>query len=148
MPRQRTSLVPRAWVVGLLAIGLGACSNPSNDAGRPPCPRSTPVSDLSLMPRDLPLQRYATVTQIGTSKGFLGVASTSEESIVELFPRLSRALIDGGYEIRAADNEGFEAEIYFTRGHTLGSFRMREGPCEGQVTVRLLYRDKRYENAS
>jgi hypothetical protein len=144
-PQRRISLALRPGVVALMIFLIGACSSAPDSSGNVPCPASTPVNDLSLMPRDLQLQDYATITRIGKNKGVLGVSSTSDEKIVELFPRLSRALIDGGYRIRAADNEGFEAEIYFTRGPTLGSFIMREGPCDGQITVRLLYMHEPYK---
>ena len=64
----------------------------------------------------------------------------SDELIVELDPQIQRHLVAGGFEIIGHDNEGFEAEIFFRRGaKTLGTILMREGPCEDQVTITLLY---------
>jgi hypothetical protein len=148
MRRLRTSPVRNGSLVALFVLVLGGCGGASTPASPEACPEPTPVTDLSLMPRDLPLQKYTTITQISVKRGFLAVVSTSDRQVVELFPELSRALVAGGYDIRSSDNEGFEAEIYFSRRSTLGSFRMREGPCEGEVTVRLSYLDEKYEKAS
>lgn len=68
----------------------------------------------------------------------------SEELIVEIDPELQRSLITAGYEIVGHDNEGFEAEIFFRRGEdTVGTIFMKEGPCDGQVTIDLLYTSPR-----
>ena len=62
----------------------------------------------------------------------------TEQKIVEVDPPLQRAILDAGYEILSHDNEGFEAEIFFARGSkSVGTIIMREGPCEGQATLRL-----------
>lgn len=110
-----------------------------------PCPTFAPVGDTSLLPRDVPLQRFATITELEIKGGFLGAEATTDTRIVELFPPLARALLDSGYDILASDNEGFEAEIFFGRGKKVtGTFLMREGPCKDQVTIRLLYGAPRY----
>lgn len=95
------------------------------------------------------LDRFATVTETSVADDYLNATAVAETTVVELDPELQRALIDEGYEIIGHDNEGFEAEIFFARSEkTLGTFRLREGPCEGQVTVRFLYTSKRYERGS
>ena len=101
------------------------------------------------MPRDVELDRFATVTEISVADDYLNATAVTRTTVVELDPELQRALIDEGYEIIGHDNEGFEAEIFFARSEkTLGTFRLREGPCEGDVTVRLLYTSKRYSRTS
>lgn len=62
----------------------------------------------------------------------------SELTVVELYPPLARAILDAGYEIVSADNEGFEAEIYFGDDRTTGAYRLRKAPCRQQVIVKLL----------
>ena len=75
---------------------------------------------------------------MGESKGFRTVEVVSEQEIVAIDPPLQRSLLEAGYEILSHDNEGFEAEIFFARGsQTVGTIIMREGPCEGQATLRL-----------
>jgi hypothetical protein len=72
--------------------------------------------------------------------GFVQARIVSETKIVELYPPIARSLLDNGYEILSGDNEGFEAEIFFRRGKGAnGNLYMREGPCEGQVTLTLTY---------
>jgi hypothetical protein len=82
---------------------------------------------------------WGTVTKIKKEKKFLVVQAISEQSVVELHPQIARSLLDSGYEIVGADNEGFESEIFFAPGSgTSGLFRLREGPCKDLVTVTLL----------
>ena len=102
-----------------------------------------------MLPRDLPMDALTEVVAASVRKGFLTARGVTETSIVELYPQLSRALLDEGYDIVNGDNEGFEAEIFFRRGRgTTGTYLLREGPCEGQVTLTLLYGSKRYRDAS
>lgn len=77
--------------------------------------------------------------KVSTRRGFVGAQAITETSIVELYPELSRRVRSEGYQQISGENEGFEAEIYFQKGRDTGAFLLREGPCEGQVTVRLIY---------
>ena len=66
----------------------------------------------------------------------------TQESVVELYPQLARGLVEGRHEILAGDNEGFEAEIFFAlRDGRTGRYVLREGPCEDQVTLHILYEE-------
>ena len=68
----------------------------------------------------------------------------SDETVVELYPQFARALVEGGHEILSGDNEGFEAEIFFTlRDGRAGRYVLREGPCRDDVTVHILYEEKK-----
>lgn len=126
----------------MISCGSGS----AEPAARPePCPSPTPVRDISLLPKDVPLQRLATITELEIKGGFLGAEATTDTSIVELYPPLARALLNSDYDILSSDNEGFEAEIFFGRGKNItGTFLLREGPCKDQVTIRLLYGAPRY----
>lgn len=80
------------------------------------------------------------VHRIVVKDDYLNVEALAEDTVVELDPALQRSLLASGYEIIGHDNEGFEAEIFFARDErTLGTFRLREGPCKDHVTVRLVY---------
>lgn len=101
------------------------------------------------MPRDIPLDDYGDVVDVDVDEGFLTARVITEEPITVVDPPLQRALLAANYEILAHDNEGFEAEIFFARGgDTVGTILMREGPCPGQVTLRLRYGARRYEEES
>lgn len=70
------------------------------------------------------------------------MVAVSTKTVVELYPPLARAILDAGYSIVSSDNEGFEAEIFFGDETTTGAYRLREGPCKDEVTVRLLFEEK------
>ena len=121
----------------LLAVGCGGGSG-GGSAGPTPCALPDAGGDPSLLPQELALAEYGVVAESGIKRGFLSARIVSETAIVELYPPIARALLDNGYEILSGDNEGFEAEIFFKqkKGVT-GNLYMREGPCEGQVTMTL-----------
>jgi hypothetical protein len=73
----------------------------------------------------------------------VGAEAISGTQIVELYPILSRHLMNNGYVTVSGENEGFEAEIFFQKGKAPGSLLLREGPCEGDVTVKLLFNIER-----
>jgi hypothetical protein len=123
----------------LVMLLLSACGNGQPAAMPTPCTSPEPVSDTSSIPSDIPVSDWGTVTKIKKEKKFLVIQAVSDQSVVELHPQIARSLLDSGYEIVGADNEGFESEIFFAPGKgTSGLFRLREGPCKDQVTVTLL----------
>lgn len=134
----------------LLCAGLvaAACGGPAPaEADR--CGPPEPLEDLSLLPKDIPLDEWGVVDEIEVEAGFVGARAITETSIVELYPEIARATVDAGYTILSGDNEGFEAEIFFERDNeTTGTYRLREGPCKGQVSIRLLYGSERYRRLS
>jgi hypothetical protein len=111
--------------------------------------RPSPVDDFSDLPPDVPIDDYGDVVSVSIDGGYLNARVISDQLIVELDPALQRQIIDAGYSVLAHDNEGFEAEIFFGRGQgTTGTIQMREGPCEGDVTIDLIYGSRRYERES
>lgn len=138
----------RVALVAALLGPLAACGGSGASAPRV-CPLPEQVEDLSLLPRDIPLDEWGVVDQIEVEGGFLGARAVTETSIVELYPVLARATVEAGYVILSGDNEGFEAEIFFEGdGATTGTYRLREGPCQDQVTIKLLYEAQRYRRLS
>jgi len=131
-----------------VALAFSACGG--SDGERPEaCPAPTPLTDLALLPSDIPLDDWGVVEQLEVNDGFLGGRAVTETQIVELYPVMARATVEAGYEILSGDNEGFEAEIFFVRGkNTTGTYILREGPCADQVTIRLLYGAKRYRETT
>ena len=104
--------------------------------------------DISLLPDDVPFGEFGDVVELGVEDGFLRAVALSDGLIVEMDPEMQRQLGTAGYQIVGHDNEGFEAEIFFTRGaDTVGTIQMREGPCDDQVILRLSYGAPRFEKA-
>ncbi len=135
----------RRAVLVVAVVGLATACSGTDSAAPRRCPLPEPLADLSLLPGDIPLDEWGVVDQIEVEGGFLGARAVSETSVVELYPMMARATVDAGYNILSGDNEGFEAEIFFERGKgTTGTYRLREGPCAEQVTIKLLYEAERY----
>ena len=134
-------------LVSVLVLALAGCSGDADTAQ--PCVLPSQAADLSLLPEDIPLDSWGTVAEIEVADGFLGARAVTTTRIVELYPVMARATVEAGYTILSGDNEGFEAEIFFQRGGgTTGTYRLREGPCGDQVTIKLLYQAERYRRLS
>lgn len=128
--------------IALSFLVLSSCGGGSGDtggAGTPECLEPVPAADTADMPRELQLDRHATITEVAKKKGALGVTAISDLPVVELYPPLARAILDAGYSIVSSDNEGFEAEIFFGDESVTGAYRLREAPCGDQVIVKLLF---------
>lgn len=137
----------RVWfqptMVVLAVLCLGGCSGASSGSGGGPqaCASDAPVTGpkLDTLPQGLDLDEWGVITKVTEKAGFVGAELVSDLTIVELYPEISRAVRDGGYETISGDNEGFEAELFFQKGSNTGTFLLREGPCKNQVTVKLIY---------
>ena len=125
----------------LCACGGGSGGEPA--AGATPCATPREAGDLTGLPSDIPFREWGTVTYHSSRKDFEVVRFVSETTVVELHPKIARAVMDAGYEIVGADNEGFESEIFFKPGgKATGFFQLREGPCKGQVTTSMIFGDR------
>lgn len=123
---------------------LSGCGGDEPRARPTPCPRATPVEPPETIPAVLDQTHRGDVVEVGRRRGFTAVKMVTTETVVELYPQLARALFDGGHEIVSGDNEGFEAEIFFElRDGRAGRYVLREGPCPDDVTVHILYEEKK-----
>ena len=120
---------------------LCACDGGKPAATEPtPCPSKSALNQSSPFLKRFPLATWGTVTALETKGKYVSAEAVAQTTVIELHPQIAREVIDRRYTIIGADNEGFESEIYFARnGKFYGAFRLREGPCKGDVTVRLLY---------
>ncbi len=137
MPRSAVALA------ALVALMVGACGDEEAGSGAAPCPTPTSVRGSEALPENLELDRFGVVTRVEEANRSVGAEIISESSVVELYPPLARDLLDSGYDILSGDNEGFEAEIFFARKGVNGAYRLREGPCKGQVTIRVVFAVRR-----
>ncbi len=131
---RRTALV----LVCASLLGLVACC--SDDGGLATgCEPPEAVSDLSALPEGIALEDYGTVVRARTKNGFVGAQAVADAKVDKLYTPLLNLLKDGGYEIVGEDNEGFEAEIFFTRERNTGSLILRQGDCAGATNIILTY---------
>lgn len=146
----RTARLAGAVVTTLAAVLLlAACGGGDGGSGAAaetsPCATPTPGEIKEPIPKDLDLESYGTLIESRVKSGFLGAALISEQQIIELYPALVRE-VQKNYVQLAGENEGFEAEVFFQRGGKItATLLLREGPCDGLVTVRLVYGAKRFQ---
>lgn len=123
---------------------IAGCGGDGPRAQPTPCPRPAPVAAPDDVPSVLDQTHRGDVVEVGRRRGFSAVSLITKESVVELYPQLARGLLEGGHEIVSGDNEGFEAEIFFAlRDGRAGRYVLREGPCRDDVTVHILYEEKK-----
>ena len=104
------------------------------------CPEPTPGGDPQVQPEGIDLREFGTLTETGSQDEFVSAAVISERSVDQLYDPLSQHVEDGGYSILNTENEHFEAEIFFADEQgKVALLQLREGPCRGQVTIRLTY---------
>lgn len=90
------------------------------------------------MPKGLKLESFGVITKVEERAGFTGAEVITEESVIELYPRIVRELSERGYTFVGGDNEGFEAEMAFLDRRARNvSFSIRRG-CGEQVVMRVL----------
>jgi hypothetical protein len=123
-----------------LAVVLSGCGSDSGPTQASPSPCVTPTElAKAKLPTEFALEEYADITEVTQRPRSLTAEAITTTSIIELYPPLAHSVLDAGFEILASENEGFEAEIFFASKQRTGAYRLREGPCEGLVTIRLLY---------
>lgn len=127
-------------VLTATSMALTGCSS-TPEATPEPCSTPSPARDAFAAAEQLRLDDHATITEVKRTTEGIAVTALTDLPVVEIYPPLARAVLDAGYSIIASDNEGFEAEIFFGDEVVTGAYRLREGPCEDQVTVKLLFDD-------
>jgi hypothetical protein len=120
-----------------LMFVLGACSSDVGGLARG-CELPKPAADLSVLPQGIALEEYGTVVRARKRNGFVGAQAVADAAVDKLYTPLLDLLKEGGYEIVGEDNEGFEAEIFFTRRANSGSLILRQGDC-ATTNITLTY---------
>ncbi|ADB32270.1 hypothetical protein Kfla_3208 [Kribbella flavida DSM 17836] len=135
-------MAERALIAVVLAVGVAllGCSSPSGDGC--PAPETAPATETALMPAGLSLAEVGTVTDVQKSQGHLTVRAVTGKPIDEVTVLIQNAVTAAGYRPAGMDNEGFEAEVFFTAGaYAAGQALVRRAACEGQWDVELVLID-------
>lgn len=126
-------------IAALLAV-LSGCGGGSG-AGCP-APNPAPAAELALMPPGLSFDTVGTVTQVRKAEGHLSVRAVTTKPIDEVTVLIQNAVTAAGYRPAGMDNEGFEAEVFFTSGsYAAGQALVRRAECEGQWDIDLVLID-------
>jgi hypothetical protein len=123
----------------VLAASL-ACGGDEQKAEPTPCEIPPEADTVDLVPEDLGLSEFGTITEAGRSGRRLTATLVTETEINLLYPPLARKLLDSGYFMISSENEGTDAEIFFARRRISGVYLMKMGrPCGDLVTLTLDY---------
>jgi hypothetical protein len=94
------------------------------------------------MPTGLSFDRIGTVTDVVSSEGHITVRAVTAKPLDEVTVLIQDAVTAAGYRPAGMDNEGFEAEVFFTSGsYAAGQALVRRGECEGQWDIDLVLID-------
>jgi hypothetical protein len=135
------SSVALAVSVAALLVGLPGCSAGSGD-GACQTPSPAPPAETALMPDGLSFDEIGTVTRVISTQGHITVRAVTAKTLDEVTVLIQNAVTAAGYRPAGMDNEGFEAEVFFTSGqYAAGQAVVRRAECEGQWDVELVLID-------
>lgn len=126
-----------------LTLAVAGCGGGSTDVGGE-CtrPRAAPTSETTLLPAGLSFRGIGPVTHVTATEGYVTVRAVSGKPLDQLTVRIQDAVIAAGYRPAGMDNEGFEAEVFFTSGmYAAGQALVRQASCEGQWDIDLVLVD-------
>lgn len=105
-------------------------------------PASAAPAETALLPQGLSLNGFATVTRVQKAQGHLTVRAVTVKPLDEVTVLIQDAVTAAGYRPAGMDNEGFEAEVFFTAGtYAAGQALVRRAACEGQWDIDLVLID-------
>jgi hypothetical protein len=134
--------------VAIAVAALVAVSAKALDADDPydPCQAREPVSraELARMPAGLSLDGIGTVTRVRKADQHVTVHAFTTKPIDEATILIQDAVTAAGYRPAGLDNEGFEAEVFFTSGtYAGGQALVRRSACRGRWEIDLVLLDRR-----
>jgi hypothetical protein len=141
LTRRRSAVV--AIAVAALLIGLRLLHA---DDPRDPCqaPSAASPAEIALMPRGLSFEQIGTVTRVLKDKRNVIVQAVTTKPLDELTVLIQNAVTAAGYRPAGMDNEGTEAEVFFTTGpYAAGQARVRRTACAGRWDIGLVLLERR-----
>lgn len=130
--------------VAALLVALAGCSAGSRDGAASTCaaPSPAPPDAIALMPPGLSFDQIGTVTHVQSSQDHLMVLAVTTKPIDEVTVLIQDAVVAAGFRPAGMDNEGFEAEVFFTYGsYAAGQALVRRGECDGRWDIELVLID-------
>jgi hypothetical protein len=143
--RHRLRLAVVGIAAAALLVVLGAKALSADDSAADPCqaPKAAPPAETALMPAGLTFDRIGTVTHVGKNERHVMVQAVTTKPLDEVTVLIQDAVTAAGYRPAGMDNEGFEAEVFFTTGsYAAGQARVRQFGCEGRWDIDLVLLDR------
>jgi hypothetical protein len=130
-------------VAASLVVLAGCSIGSGGDADTAcPVPSPAPPAQTALMPAGLSFDQIGTVTSVMSTAGHVTVRAVTTKPIDEVTVLIQDAVTAAGYRPAGMDNEGFEAEVFFTSGsYAAGQALVRRAECEGQWDIDLVLID-------
>jgi hypothetical protein len=143
--RRFSAAVAALVLVVLGAIALDGIPSVKVLDGDDPCQAApaAPPAEAGLMPVGLSFEQIGTVTRVRKEQGHVMVQAVTTKPIDEVTVLIQDAVTAAGYRPAGMDNEGFEAEVFFTTGpYAGGQALVRQSGCEGRWDVSLVLLDR------
>ena len=134
-------------VVGVIAAGLlvvlGATTLGRDDPKDPcPAPKAAPPAETALMPDGLSFDGIGTVTRVRKEQRNVVVQAVTTKPLDVATVLIQDAVVAAGYRPAGMDNEGFEAEVFFTTGsYAAGMATLRQ--CRSRWDINLVLLDRK-----
>ena len=95
------------------------------------------------MPPGLSFDQIGTVTRVRKNELHVMVHAVTTKPLDEVTVMIQDAVTAGGYRPAGMDNEGFEAEVFFTSGsYAGGQALVRQAACKGRWDIVLVLLDR------
>ncbi len=130
----------RLLIFPALCVALSGCTS----ADDPPCPAPVPAppAQTALLPDGLSFASIGTVTAVHSADRHITVQAVADKPIDELTVLIQDAVTAAGYRPAGMDNEGFEAEVFFTAGpYAAGQAVIRRADCPNRWDIELVLID-------
>jgi len=126
-------------VAALPVIFAGCSTGSGGDAGATcPTPSAAAPAEVALIPAGLSFAKIGTVTQVLRTDAHITMRAVTTKPLDEVTVLIQDAVTAAGYRPAGMDNEGFEAEVFFTSGSlAAGQAVVRRATCEGQWDIDL-----------
>jgi hypothetical protein len=96
------------------------------------------------MPPGLSFDGIGPVTRVSMDDPYLTVFAVTTKPLDEATVLIQDAVVRAGYRPGGMDNEGFEAEVFFTTGpYAAGQARLRRSACKGRWDIELVLLERR-----
>jgi hypothetical protein len=142
-PRHRRLI----WVAGITAaLLLLSAKLIAVERQDDPCdaPRAAPAAERALMPAGLSFVGIGPVTRVSKDGRYVTVFAVTTKPLDEATVLIQDAVTAAGYRPGGMDNEGFEAEVFFTTGpYAAGQARLRRSACKGRWDIDLVLIERR-----
>ncbi len=132
------------WLAGIALAAAAVVASTIVLNADDPCeaPSAAPPAETALMPAGLDFDRIGTVTRVRRDERHVMVKAVTTKPLDEVTVLIQDAVTAAGYRPAGMDNEGFEAEVFFTSGsYAAGQALVRQAECEGQWDIDLVLVD-------